>query len=169
MNRRELISSSTVLAGLAVATDVLAQARKPDAKTKGTDATSNPHAGHMGSTAPTAAAPGPSAVVAAFAAAAQGCVTQGEICQAHCIRTLSAGDTSMAACARSVTEMLAVCRAVTSLANLDSKHLKALAAVCIATCTDCEAACKEHAAHHAECKACMEACAETIKAARALG
>jgi Cys-rich four helix bundle protein (predicted Tat secretion target) len=86
------------------------------------------------------------------------CLKSGEICLDHCVRTLSTGDKSMAECAGTVRAMLPMCEAMSKLTLLKSKHLKALAAVCAKTCRDCEAACKKHAKHHAECKACMESC-----------
>jgi Cys-rich four helix bundle protein (predicted Tat secretion target) len=90
--------------------------------------------------------------------AALACIRAGEECLDHCVRSLSTGDKMMAECAGTVRAMLPLCEAVAELARLDSKHLKALAAVCAKACRDCEAACKKHAGHHAECKACMESC-----------
>jgi Cys-rich four helix bundle protein (predicted Tat secretion target) len=85
-------------------------------------------------------------------------------CLDHCVRSLSTGDKMMAECAATVRAMLPLCQAVSQLAMLDSKHLKALAAVCAQACRDCEAACKKHSGHHAECKACMESCAKCAAA-----
>lgn len=90
--------------------------------------------------------------------AAVECLRVGNECLDHCIRSLSTGDKMMAECASTVRAMLPLCQAVVDLATLDSKHLKAAAAVCAKACRDCEAACKKHASHHAECKACMESC-----------
>ncbi|MDP3499830.1 MAG: four-helix bundle copper-binding protein [Myxococcales bacterium] len=91
-------------------------------------------------------------------AAALDCIKAGEACLDHCIRSLSTGDKSMAECAGTVRAMLPMCQALTDLTRLNSTHLKALAAVCAKVCRDCEAACKKHQNHHAECKACMESC-----------
>ncbi len=90
--------------------------------------------------------------------AALDCARVGTECLDHCIRSLSTGDKMMAECAATVRAMLPLCDALASLALQDSTHLKALAAVCAKACRDCEAACKKHAGHHAECKACMESC-----------
>ena len=90
--------------------------------------------------------------------AALECLRVGRECLDHCIRNLSMGDKMMAECAGTVRAMLPLCQAVVDLAVLDSKHFKALAAVCAKACRDCEAACKKHSGHHAECKACMESC-----------
>ena len=90
--------------------------------------------------------------------AALECVRAGKECLDHCIRSLQAGEKMMVECASTVRAMLPLCEAVAELAMQDSKHLKALAAVCAKACRDCEAACKKHANHHAECKACMESC-----------
>lgn len=100
-----------------------------------------------------------------------GCLKAGEVCLDHCVRSLSTGDKMMAECAGTVRAMLPMCEAMSKLTLLKSTHMKALAAVCAKTCRDCEAACKKHAKHHAECKACMESCqkcaAECEKAAAA--
>ncbi len=120
------------------------------------------HAGHGG-----AAADGPAN--AAFAAASADCTEKGQACLQHCIALLSKGDTSMAACAAAVHEMLAICNGVSVLAVANSRHLEAGAALCRAVCSDCEAACKPHVAHHATCKACAEACAAMIVEADKLG
>lgn len=90
--------------------------------------------------------------------AALECIKAGETCLDHCVRTLSTGDKSMAECAATVRAMLPTCHALADLTRLNSAHLKALAAVCAKVCRDCEAACKKHQNHHAECKACMESC-----------
>ena len=37
-----------------------------------------------------------------------------------------------------------------------------------ASCTDCAKACTPHVGHHAECKACKEACDATIEAMKAV-
>lgn len=98
------------------------------------------------------------AVNTALIDAAEHCLRTGKDCLDHCVRTLSTGDKSMAECAATVRAMLPACAALADLARLNSAHLKAYAAVCAKICRDCEAACKKHANHHAECKACMESC-----------
>lgn len=90
--------------------------------------------------------------------AALACIRAGTECLDHCIRSLQAGDKMLVECTTTVRAMLPLCRATAELALQDSAHLKALAAVCAKACRDCEAACKKHAGHHAECKACMESC-----------
>ncbi|MCR9165589.1 MAG: four-helix bundle copper-binding protein [Nannocystaceae bacterium] len=96
------------------------------------------------------------------------CVAAGRVCLNHCLRMLGTGDTSMAECSRAVSDMLAICEASESLAAAGSKHLKALAKVCVTACTDCAKACEPHVGHHAECKACKEACDATIAAMKAV-
>jgi Cys-rich four helix bundle protein (predicted Tat secretion target) len=98
------------------------------------------------------------AINEALLAAALDCLKTGEACLDHCVRSLSTGDKSMAECAATVRAMLPMCQAIADLTRLNSTHLKALAAVCAKVCRDCEAACKKHQNHHAECKACMESC-----------
>jgi Cys-rich four helix bundle protein (predicted Tat secretion target) len=90
--------------------------------------------------------------------AALGCLKAGDICLDHCVRSLSTGDKMMAECAATVRQMLPMCKALSELTLQRSAHLKALAVVCAQVCRDCEAACKKHAGHHAECKGCLESC-----------
>ncbi len=93
------------------------------------------------------------------------CVVQGQACMDHCMELFKTGDTSVANCADTVNEMLAMCSTLSKMASYQSAHLATLAKVCIAVCEDCERECNEHK-EHAECKACAEACKECIKACK---
>lgn len=94
------------------------------------------------------------------------CLTTAEVCLAHCLRQMEAGDTSMAQCAQAVSQMLALCRALHSLAAQQSSLTAAQANVAIEGCKLCAEACKPHAAHHAECKACHDACLRCLEACK---
>jgi Cys-rich four helix bundle protein (predicted Tat secretion target) len=144
ISRRDLIASSAVLA----ATHVLGA---------GAAVAADEHKGHAVS------APAPTN---GFARAAAECVRAGEECLHHCVVLLGQGDTSLAECARSVEQMLAVCRAAGPLAYAESKHLKTFAELCADVCGDCETACRKHEAHHPVCKACAETCARTVAEAK---
>ncbi len=122
------------------------------------------HEGHKGHDAAAAGEGGDMALVNTVA----DCIAAGQACLSHCIRLLSSGDTSMGDCAKAVNDMLAICRASESLAANNSKHLKAIAKLCIDGCTDCSKACTPHAGHHETCKACKEACDATIEAMKAV-
>ncbi len=87
------------------------------------------------------------------------CLKKGEACEQHCFTLLGSGDTSMAACAMAVRDMLASARSLLTLASAGSKYTKATARVCADICKDCEAECKKHAAQHQPCKDCGDACA----------
>jgi Cys-rich four helix bundle protein (predicted Tat secretion target) len=89
---------------------------------------------------------------------ASDCIEIGEECLAHCYQQLAAGDTSLAGCAKSVTMMLSMCRALVTAAAQSAPRLKEIARVCGQVCRDCEASCKPHAGHHDICRRCMEAC-----------
>jgi Cys-rich four helix bundle protein (predicted Tat secretion target) len=123
-------------------------------------------AGLPGAPALAAEHEGHGATHAALIAAANACVDAGETCLAHCLDMFAAGDTSLAACAKSVAEMMPACTAVAQLATLGSKRLNAFLAPCIEVCTDCEAECRKHADKHAVCKACADACAKFITEAK---
>lgn len=94
------------------------------------------------------------------------CRTAGEACLAHCLELLAQGDTTMAACAQNVNQMLAVCDALGRLAAQQSKYTPRLAALTADLCKDCEAECRKHEKEHAECKACADACAACLKECR---
>jgi len=91
-------------------------------------------------------------------AASSDCVVKGEVCLAHCHQLLGTGDKSMGPCAKSVSEMLALCGALRSLAAQNAPSLPKLAAVAMDACGRCEAECRKHEAHY-PCKECGEACA----------
>ena len=96
--------------------------------------------------------------------AAQGCMTRGDACLAHCLAMAAAGDVSMGACGKAVYEMKAVMQGLAAAAASGSRNLAALAKVAAEFCKDCEAECRKHAEHHVVCKDCMEACNKTIAA-----
>ena len=89
---------------------------------------------------------------------ASDCVISAEACLAHCLDLFAAQDTSVAACAKTVTEVLAVCGALTKIALANSPRLVAYAHTAEAFCRACADECKKHADKHAPCKACMDAC-----------
>jgi Cys-rich four helix bundle protein (predicted Tat secretion target) len=90
--------------------------------------------------------------------AAGDCVSKGQVCLSHCNEVLATGDKSMAACAMSVSELLAVCGALLALAAQGAPSLPKLASVAFDVCTRCEAECRKHA-QHPPCKDCADACA----------
>jgi Cys-rich four helix bundle protein (predicted Tat secretion target) len=90
---------------------------------------------------------------------ASDCVRNGEVCIAHCLRLFTAGDTSVADCAKSTYQMTALCEALSRLAAANSEHLPGLARLAGSMCLECEKACREHEHHHAECRVCAESCA----------
>lgn len=113
------------------------------------------HAGHATGSA-----------AAALVTTSSACLSAGNVCLAHCLRLLSDGDKSMAACGSAVTEMLPVCEMMGTLAATGSKHLATAAKLCHDVCTSCAEACKPHVGHHAECKACFEACQASVAEAK---
>lgn len=90
------------------------------------------------------------------------CVKTGELCQAHCFDRLAEGDKALAACARSVSALIAVCGALATLAAQNSPLLPHLASVAKEQCNACEEECRKHE-KHPPCKACAEACADCAK------
>ena len=88
---------------------------------------------------------------------ASDCVSKGQVCLSHCHEMLATGDKSLGACAKSVSELLAVCGALVALAAQGAPSLPKLAAVAFDVCTRCEAECLKHA-QHPPCKDCADAC-----------
>lgn len=103
---------------------------------------------------------------AALIASAGECLQTGQICLAECHRVLATGDKDMAACAATVTDMLATCDALLKLAAADSRHLPRLASLALAVCEDCEKECRKHEKMHSECRQCAEACVACAKECR---
>lgn len=118
---------------------------------------------HHGSAPQAAPAPRRGLVDAALA-----CVNKGEVCLNHCYALLGTGDTSLKNCVRTVSAMLPICTALARFAAQDAARLKDLAKLCIDVCGDCEAECRKHQDHHAECRACADSCADCIKACKAV-
>ncbi|MBI4937161.1 MAG: four-helix bundle copper-binding protein [Nitrosomonadales bacterium] len=92
------------------------------------------------------------------------CVETGQACLHHCLVLLGEGDKSMAPCAKSVSDLIAVCSALQQLVSAESPYLVEMAKLSIKVCEDCEKECKKpEVAKHEECKACAESCAACYK------
>lgn len=96
------------------------------------------------------------------------CVSKGEVCLDHCFDVLEQGEKEMAACARSVNQLVAVCAALRSLAAQDATQLKSYAKVAMNVCKECEDECRKHEKKHQECKDCGDACATCYKECKKL-
>jgi len=94
------------------------------------------------------------------------CIQKGQLCINHCLMLLADGDKDMAACARSVHQMLALCGALQQFASYESRQVKALARVAMDMCKDCEDECRKHEKKHAACHDCAESCAACYKACK---
>lgn len=138
MNRRELLLSGVALAGSSIASKVFA-------------ADDHEHHHHI------------AAQNSNLISASADCVQKGQVCLNHCLDLLGQGDKDMAACAKSVNQMLAICGAVQQLASQESAYLPKQAKIAMDACKQCEDECKKHADKHDACKACMESCAACYK------
>ena len=116
MNRRSFVGSAAAVSLAALSAAAIA-------------AEEHQHGDHA------AAKAAPNPYDAARLAAAH-CLSAGQVCLDHCIRQLSKGDTSMAQCAKSVNQMLALCGALQSLAAQNSALTPALAKVCAKACKE---------------------------------
>ena len=164
-NRRDLLMAGVGVLAAKATVFAVACASDPPA---------DPHAGHAGhGAAPTDPHAGHNAHASAapdlsLARTLAECGVAGNACMAHCIRLLSTGDTSMADCAKSVSDMLAICGAMERIAVTESPFRKDLAALCLRVCEACAEVCAKHADHHAECKGCKLACEASVAALRAV-
>jgi len=104
------------------------------------------HAGH---------APG-----SALVDAATRCVQTAEVCMAHCLEVMGAGDRTMEGCGHAVNALRSVCGTLAALTAQQSPLLGKYAAVAKQFCDACEKECRKHAEEHAPCKACAEACVD---------
>ena len=86
------------------------------------------------------------------------CVSTGEDCLRHCLAMMSMKDTSMAACADSIVQLIAACRAMQTLAAVNSRFTLAFAKDVAAVCANCEAECRKFYDKYNVCKACADAC-----------
>lgn len=173
MQRREFVLGSPAVLATTACSSAPDELPPPPAKTPGkttapppapavpTPATADPHAGHDSHA-------GHHAGDDATLTVAADCLKTGEVCVQHCFVLLGQGDTSMAACARSAHEMLAVTRALLALAAGPSDQLAAQARVALAVGERCEAECRKHEAKHPACKACAESCKAAITRYRTL-
>lgn len=99
---------------------------------------------------------------ASLAETAAECVVKGELCEQHCVESLSSGSKAMAACAASVRDMMIYCEALSKAVARKSKHVKALAKIARDACLDCETECRKHEKMEV-CKSCADACAECAR------
>jgi Cys-rich four helix bundle protein (predicted Tat secretion target) len=103
-----------------------------------------------------------------LALAAADCVIKSQECIAHCQELLAKGDTSLSECLRTTLELVPLGEASKTLASYGSGLTPKMAKVFQEACETCAAACKKHAHHHAECKACYESCLKCIEACKAV-
>lgn len=96
------------------------------------------------------------------------CVSTGEDCLRHCLGMMAMKDTSMAACAESIVELVAACRALHTLAAVNSKFTPAFAKDVAAVCANCESECRKFYDKYSVCKACADACKSCAADCKAL-
>jgi len=125
MNRRELLLGGMALAGAAVMGQAVAS--EHDHMNMGM---ASPHDHH-------------SDLNEHLVIAASDCVMKANICLQHCLVSLGKGETEMSACARSSSQVIAICTALLQLASANSKHLPQVAKAAMAICKDCEEECKK--------------------------
>ena len=96
--------------------------------------------------------------------AANHCSDRARRCLAHCLVSFQEGDTALATCARSVSDMISLCEALSAQVVSNSDYIDGTAQVCRAACVDCEKECRKHEDDHVECRESADACAKLIMA-----
>ncbi len=152
MERRDFLKSAVAMATLAAAGSAMAEEHKMDMDHEHMDMGGLHH--HVN--------PNEKLI-----AAAADCIAKANICLQHCLTLLGEGDKSMAACAKSASQISAICTALEQFAAGQSKNLSQLAKVAMDVCKDCEEECKK-TDKHPECKACGESCAACHKECKSL-
>lgn len=143
MNRKQFVQNlATAVAVSGVISGLSAEDHKHDSKTMAGDSKSKYGKAMM---------------------AAMHCQLAAEECLSHCITELGKGDKSLAACAKSTKEVIAVCESFVTLASQSSNFTKKLANLCIEICEACSKECEKHASHHQICKDCQTSCLACIK------
>jgi Cys-rich four helix bundle protein (predicted Tat secretion target) len=94
--------------------------------------------------------------------AANNCTDKGTRCISHCLVAWTEGDLDLAACAKKVNEMNAICGGFSKLLAANSNHVNDYAKICKSVCKECARECREHD-QHIECRECAEACEALIK------
>jgi len=96
---------------------------------------------------------------AALGAAAGTCLDAAEDCLRECFGMLASRDTSMAACAEAAYALIAACRAVRTLAAVNSVHVPIFAKAVEQACIGCRMECDRFPGI-AACVACGDACSK---------
>lgn len=95
--------------------------------------------------------------------AVNNCTDKGTNCISHCLVAWNEGDLELAACAKKVNEMNAICDGFSKLLSANSGYVKDYAKICKSVCNECAKECRKHDQHH-ECRECAEACESLVKA-----
>lgn len=151
MNRRQFARTAVGLMAVASAARAAEQAAVPFVDPA--------HAGHDRD-------PDADARFAALAATYGDCAAAAQACAGHCQRSLATGDTMLADCLKAVLDTDAVATGVARLAQYQSAWAAVMARSAIAVLDACIEACRPHVGHHAECKACADACRQAIAKTR---
>jgi Cys-rich four helix bundle protein (predicted Tat secretion target) len=155
MNRRELLTNAAAIVAAATAGRAFAAEHDHKDMDMGGMDMSHMHQHHH------------SARNDKLIAAAADCVMKADICHQHCVVALGQGDKDMIACAKSSSEVLAVCTALQQLASMESSYLPQFARLAMDICKNCEDECKK-TNKHPECKDCEDACAACYKECKAI-
>ena len=136
MNRRDLISTAGAASATLLATTMMARAEEK---------ASADHDHHH------------PAKYKALSETAAKCVLDGENNMRHCLAMVAMKDTSMAECLKLTYDTIAACRALESLAAVNSPYTGAIAKVVDQVCTACKKECDKFSQYE-ECRAMSEAC-----------
>jgi len=94
--------------------------------------------------------------------AVNNCTDKGTRCISHCLVAWTESDLELAACAKKVNEMNAICDGFSKILAANSNHVKSYAKICKAVCKECAKECRKHD-KHIECRECGKACESLVK------
>ena len=86
------------------------------------------------------------------------CVASGEDCLRHSLGMWSMKDTTMSACANAVMQLVAVCRALHTLASMNSPYTVDFAKNTALVCDAAAKECQPFYTKYPECKVCADDC-----------
>ena len=89
------------------------------------------------------------------------CVSSGEICNAHCLKLMASGDTTLGDCQKLVLEMLAASEALMRFVAVQSSEVSALKPITERVLKACKKECLKHKKHQA-CLDCANGCDKAL-------
>jgi Cys-rich four helix bundle protein (predicted Tat secretion target) len=98
----------------------------------------------------------------------EACVASGEDCLRHSMGMWAMKDTTMAACTNAIIQLVAVCRALHTLAAMNSSFTPDFAKNAATMCDAAAKECQPFYSKYLECKVCADSCRKCAEECRKL-